>query len=59
MLENQKEADDVEDIVRTIKTDLAPEEVFVLTPKGDVISLPVGSTVIDFAMPSILRWATG
>lgn len=49
MLENQKEADDVEDIVRTIKTDLAPEEVFVLTPKGDVISLPVGSTVIDFA----------
>ncbi len=36
-------------IVRTIKTDLAPEEVFVFTPKGDVISLPMGSTVIDFA----------
>uniref|UniRef100_UPI0001A7C57E Uncharacterized protein n=1 Tax=[Clostridium] leptum DSM 753 TaxID=428125 RepID=UPI0001A7C57E len=29
--------------------DLAPEEVFVFTPKGDVISLPIGSTVIDFA----------
>ena len=34
---------------RTIKSDLAPEEVFVFTPKGDVISLPSGSTVIDFA----------
>ena len=49
LIENQKEADDVEDIVRAIKSDLSPEEVFVFTPKGDVISLPVGSTVIDFA----------
>lgn len=49
LIENQKEADDVEDIVRSIKSDLSPEEVFVFTPKGDVISLPVGSTVIDFA----------
>jgi guanosine-3',5'-bis(diphosphate) 3'-pyrophosphohydrolase len=49
LLENQKEADDVEEIVRTIKTDLAPEDVFGVTPNGDVISLPVGSTVIDFA----------
>ncbi|MDD6283940.1 MAG: bifunctional (p)ppGpp synthetase/guanosine-3',5'-bis(diphosphate) 3'-pyrophosphohydrolase [Firmicutes bacterium] len=49
MLENQKEADDVEEIVRTIKTDLAPDDVFCMTPKGDVISLPAGSTVIDFA----------
>ena len=48
-IENQKEADDVDDIVRSIKSDLSPEEVFVFTPKGDVISLPVGSTVIDFA----------
>lgn len=39
----------MEDIVRTIKTDIAPEEVFVFTPKGDVISLPSGSTIIDFA----------
>ena len=49
LLEAQQESDDAEDIVRTIKTDLAPEEVFVFTPKGDVISLPAGSTVIDFA----------
>ena len=49
LLESQKESDDVEEIVRTIKSDLAPEEVFVVSPKGDVISLPVGSTVIDFA----------
>ena len=49
LIENQKEADDVEDIVRSIKSDLAPEEVYVFTPKGSVISLPTGSTVIDFA----------
>ncbi|MBR5262685.1 MAG: bifunctional (p)ppGpp synthetase/guanosine-3',5'-bis(diphosphate) 3'-pyrophosphohydrolase, partial [Clostridia bacterium] len=38
-----------EDIVNTIKTDLVQEEVFVFTPKGSVISLPAGSTVVDFA----------
>ena len=49
IIEAQQEADDVEEIVRTIKTDLAPDEVFSFTPKGDMISLPIGSTVIDFA----------
>lgn len=49
LIENQREADDVEDIVRSIKSDLSPEEIYVFTPKGDVIALPVGSTVIDFA----------
>ena len=49
MLESQKESDDVEDLVKSIKTDIAPEEVFVFTPRGDVIKLPVDSTVIDFA----------
>ncbi len=49
MLDNQSESEDVTDLVRSIKTDLAPEEVFVFTPKGDVINLPMGSTVIDFA----------
>lgn len=49
ILDTQKEADDAEEIVQTIKTDLSQEDVFVVTPKGDVISLPVGSTVIDFA----------
>lgn len=49
LLEVQQDSEDVEDIVRSIKTDLAPEEVFVFTPRGDVISLPVGATIIDFA----------
>lgn len=49
LLENQKDSDDVEDLVRTIKTDFVPDDVFVFTPKGDVINIPNGSTVIDFA----------
>ena len=49
LLESQKDAEDVKDIVTTIKSDLAPEDVFVFTPKGDVINLPAGATVIDFA----------
>ena len=49
MIENQKDSDDATDLVRNIKYDLGSEEVFVFTPKGDVISLPQGSTVIDFA----------
>lgn len=49
LLENQKDSQDAREIVSSIKTDLAPEEVFVFTPKGDVISLPAGATVIDFA----------
>ncbi len=49
LLESQRESDTVEDIVSTIKSDFVPEEVFVFTPKGDVISLPAGATVIDFA----------
>ena len=49
LLEQQQELDDVEDIVRSIKTDIAMDEVFVFTPRGDVINLPVGSTIVDFA----------
>lgn len=37
------------DLMKTIKSDLVPKETFALTPKGDVISLPTGATVIDFA----------
>ncbi len=48
MLENQSDNDST-DIVRTIKMDLVPEEVFVFTPKGDVINLPTGATTIDVA----------
>ena len=49
MLENQNENSDAGDIIRMIKSDLVPEEVFILTPRGDVINLPMGATVIDFA----------
>ena len=49
IIESQQESDDVEEIVRAIKNDLAPEDVFAFTPKGDMITLPVGATVIDFA----------
>ncbi len=49
MLDNEKDSEDATDLVRMIKSDLVPEEVFVFTPRGDVISLPAGSTVIDFA----------
>ena len=49
LLESQKDSDDVEDLVRTIKSDFVPDDVFVFTPKGDVINIPYGSTVIDFA----------
>ncbi|MEG1779331.1 MAG: RelA/SpoT family protein, partial [Oscillospiraceae bacterium] len=49
LLEAQRISDDAEDIVSTIKSDIAPEEVFVYTPQGDVISLPTGATALDFA----------
>ncbi len=49
LIESQQENENPEEIVYSIKTDLGAEDVFVFTPKGDVKSLPVGSTVIDFA----------
>lgn len=45
----EAQQDSEEDIVRSIKTDLTPEEIYAFTPKGDVKCLPAGSTVIDFA----------
>ncbi len=48
LLESQDEAG-VDEIVSTIKSDLVPDDVYVFTPKGDVINLPMGATVIDFA----------
>ncbi|MBQ5824338.1 MAG: bifunctional (p)ppGpp synthetase/guanosine-3',5'-bis(diphosphate) 3'-pyrophosphohydrolase [Clostridia bacterium] len=49
LLENQDDAAGVDEIVSTIKSDLVPDDVYVFTPKGDVINLPMGATVIDFA----------
>ena len=49
LLDNHRDVEDVTDVIGNIKSDLVPKEIFILTPKGDVISLPTGSTVIDFA----------
>ncbi len=49
VIEAQQTSDDVEEIVRIIKNDLAPEDIVVMTPKGSSISLPIDSTAIDFA----------
>lgn len=49
LMEMQKETPDAEEFMRSLKIDLFSDEVFVFTPKGDVINLPLGSTPIDFA----------
>ena len=49
ILDSQAASTDATDLVRSIKVDLSQEDVFAVTPKGDVINLPVGSTVVDFA----------
>ncbi|MEG1862067.1 MAG: bifunctional (p)ppGpp synthetase/guanosine-3',5'-bis(diphosphate) 3'-pyrophosphohydrolase [Oscillospiraceae bacterium] len=49
LLESQQDADDNSELLRDIKNELVPDDVFVFTPKGDVINLPAGATVIDFA----------
>ncbi len=49
LLEIQKDMTNAEDFMQTLKIDMFSDEVFVFTPKGDVISLPVGATPIDFA----------
>ena len=49
MLEWQKEMHDDEQFLENLKVELFADEVFVFSPKGDVISLPAGSTPIDFA----------
>ena len=48
LLENQQDTD-AEEYVRTLKVDMFADEVFVFTPRGDVINLPAGATPIDFA----------
>ena len=49
LLETQQEENDAEDYIHSLKVDMFDDEVFVFTPKGKVMSLPAGSTPIDFA----------
>ena len=49
MLEWHQDMKDSREFVDTLKTDVFTEEVFVFTPRGDVIDLPSGSVPIDFA----------
>ncbi len=49
LLENEDDRRDSEEFVRALKIDMFHDETFVFTPKGDVINLPQGATVIDFA----------
>ena len=48
LLESQQDADP-DEFVHTLKVDMFADEVFVFTPRGDVINLPAGATPIDFA----------
>lgn len=49
LLEWQKDMKDPKEFMESLKIDLFTDEVFVFTPKGDVINLPNGSTPVDFA----------
>ncbi len=49
LLEWQKDTRDENEFMETLKIDLFTDEVFIFTPKGDVLNLPVDSTPVDFA----------
>ena len=49
LIEWQQNLKDPQEFLSTVKDDLFPEEVFVFTPKGDLLDFPQGATVIDFA----------
>lgn len=49
LLDWQREAEDPDDFLDSLRYDLASKEVYVFTPKGDVMGLPIGSTPVDFA----------
>ena len=49
LLESDESTRDPDEFIHSFKTDIFHDETFVFTPKGDVISLPLGSTAIDFA----------
>ena len=49
LLETEKDTDDPDEFYRPLKIDLFEDEIFVFTPKGDVVNLPTNATPIDFA----------
>ena len=49
LLEWQQHVHDPQEFLRSVKEDLFSEEVFVFTPKGDLLNFPEGSTIVDFA----------
>ena len=49
LLDMQQEADDPHQFLSNLKIDLFPEEVYLFTPKGEVVTLPRGVTAVDFA----------
>ncbi len=49
LVETEKDIDDPDEFFRPLKIDLFEDEIFVFTPKGDVVNLPNNSTPIDFA----------
>ena len=49
MVDLYKEQKSPREFLKNLKTDLIPEEVYVFTPKGKVITLPLGSSALDFA----------
>ncbi|QDP09400.1 RelA/SpoT family protein [Prescottella equi] len=49
LLDWQREAADPGEFLESLRYDLAVKEIFVFTPKGDVVTLPTGSTPVDFA----------
>ncbi len=49
IIENQEATNDSTELIQNIKVDLSQEDVFAVTPKGDVINLPLGATIVDFA----------
>jgi GTP pyrophosphokinase len=49
LLEWQQQLKDPNEFLDTVRVDLFPDDVYVFTPRGDVIALPAGSTPIDFA----------
>ncbi|EIF41678.1 guanosine-3',5'-bis(diphosphate) 3'-pyrophosphohydrolase [gamma proteobacterium BDW918] len=49
LLEMQERAGDSLEFIENVKIDLFPDEVYVFTPRGDIMELPAGATAVDFA----------